>query len=70
MMGQDKMGEIAKAGDIILKHIIDNGILDGSYNIIVDASNKMIRLLNNQNNDDIDSFIDRMQNSFPEIVDW
>ena len=70
MMGQDKMGEIAKASDIILRHIMDNGILDGSYTIIVEAANRMIRLLNNQNGDDIDNFIDRMQNSFPDIADW
>jgi len=70
MMGQDKMGEVAKASDIILKYILDNGTLDGSYTIIVEAANKMIHLLNNQNSDDIDNLIDRMQNSFPEIVDW
>ena len=70
MMGQDKIGEVAKASDIILRHIMDNGTLDGSYTIIVEAANKMIHLLNNQNGDDIDNFIDMMQNSFPEIVDW
>ena len=70
MMGQDKIGEVAHASDMILKHIMYNGTLDGSYTIIAEAANKMIHLLNNQNNDDIDNFIATMQNSFPEIADW
>lgn len=70
MMGQEKMGKVAKASDIILRHIMDNGTLVGSYTIIVEATNKMIYLLNNKNGNDIDNFIDMMQNSFPEIVDW
>ena len=70
MMGQDKIGKVAHVSDIILKHIMDNGTLDGSYTIIAEAVNKMIHLLNNQNNDDIDNFIATMQNSFPEIADW
>ena len=70
MMGQDKIGKIAKTIDIVLKYIMGNGRQDGSYLIIVEAKNKMIHLLNNQNSDDIDSFIDMIQDSFPNIVDW
>jgi chemotaxis protein histidine kinase CheA len=70
MMGQDKVGEIAKTGDIILKHIINNGSLKGSYVIIVEAIKMMTNLFNGHNINDVDDFKDRIRIAFPEISKW
>jgi len=70
MMGQDKIGEVAKMSDVILLYIMDNGILSGSYKIILESVEKMKQIFNDQDIDDTDNFRDMVQNSFPEIVDW
>ncbi len=67
MMGQDEIGELAKASDIILNYIKDRGALDGSYNIINEAVIKMIRISNDQSSDEIGIFIAKMRNSFPDV---
>src|SRR5712692_548294 len=54
MMGQDKVGEVAKTCDIVLKHIINKGILKGSYVVIIRAIEKMTNLFNGDNINDID----------------
>ena len=70
MMGQDKIGEVAKMSDVILLYIMDNGILSGSCKIILESVEKMKQMFNDQDIADTDNFRERVRNSFPEIVDW
>ncbi|TLX84738.1 MAG: hypothetical protein E6K98_01870 [Thaumarchaeota archaeon] len=70
MMGQDKVGEIAKTVATVLKHIINNGVLKGSYIIIIEAIKKMTNLFNGHNINDVDDFRDRVRIAFPEISEW
>src|SRR5207245_10152072 len=62
MMGQDKVGEIAKTVATVLKHIINNGVLKGSYIIIIEAIKKMTNLFNGQNIKEEENYKKRIRN--------
>src|SRR5690349_14889821 len=49
MMGQNDVGEIAKLNDAILKHVIENGMLSGTYQIISESILMMQEIFNDTN---------------------
>lgn len=67
MMDQNNVGEIAKLNDIILRHIIENGMLSGTYQIISESSHMMQKILNDTNKENIDEFKIKIHNAFPHI---
>ncbi len=69
MMEQEKVGEIAKISDMILKHVSSHGILDGSYDIISDAIKKMSSLFDGQIDIKIDDFKKHVKNTWPDIFE-
>ena len=68
MMEQEKVGEIAKICDLVLKHVSDQGILKGSHKITSDAVKIMSSLFNRQTNIQIDDFRKQVRESYPEIT--
>jgi chemotaxis protein histidine kinase CheA len=68
MMGQDKVGEIARISDIILKHVINHGILKSSQGIILEAVQRMDGLFNEKETDEIDNFRKKTINTYPDIT--
>ena len=68
MIEQEKVGEIAKISDLVLKHVSDHGILKGSYKITSDAVKIMSSLFSRQANIQIDDFRKQVRESCPEIT--
>ncbi|MDE1844195.1 MAG: hypothetical protein KGI10_02565 [Thaumarchaeota archaeon] len=67
MMEQEKMGEIARISDIVLKHVASHGILKGSHGITMDAINIMSSLFSGNANIPIDDFRKHVRDSCPQI---
>ena len=67
MMDQNNVGEIAKLNDIILRHIIENGMLSETYQIISESVYMMQEIFNDANKKNIDEFKTKIHNTFPHI---
>ncbi len=70
MMGQDNVGEIARISDIIVKHITNYGVLKGSYDIILEAIQKMNNLFNGDADTKIDDFRKHAIDAYPNIAEF
>ena len=68
MIGQEKIGEIARISDIILKHITDQGVLKGSQDIISDAVNKMSSIFGGRDNIETGDFKKTVKDAYPQIL--
>lgn len=68
MMEQEKIGEIAKISDLVLKHVSDHGILKGSHKITSDAVKIMSSLFIGQVIIQVDDFKRQVRESCPQIV--
>jgi len=67
MMDQNDVGEIAKLNDIILRHIIENGMLSGTYQIISESLHMMQEIFNDTNEKNINEFKTKIRNNFSHI---
>ena len=67
MMEQEKMGEIAKISDLVLKHVSSHGTLKGSHKITSDAIKIMSGLFSGQPTIQVDDFKKQVRTSWPEI---
>lgn len=67
MMGQEKVGEIARISNIILKQVISNGVLKGSHGIISEAVQRMNHLFNGGTNNETDDFRKQVIDVYPDI---
>ncbi|WP_101477487.1 Hpt domain-containing protein [Candidatus Nitrosotalea bavarica] len=67
MMGQEKVGEIARISDLILKHVINHGVLKDSHDIILEAVQKMNHLFKGGTNIEIDNFRKQIIQTYPDI---
>jgi chemotaxis protein histidine kinase CheA len=68
MMGQNDVGEIAKLNDIIVKHIIENGALNGAYRIISESLEIMQEIFNDTNKKDVTEFKNKIRKTFSDIL--
>lgn len=68
MMEQEKVGEIAKISDLILKHVSSHGILKGTHKITSDAVKMMSSLFSGQSNVQIEDFRKQVRESCPAIT--
>jgi len=67
MMDQNDVGEIAKLNDTILRHIIENGMLSGTYQIISESVHMMQEIFNDTNEKNINEFKTKIRNNFSQI---
>ncbi len=67
MMGQEKVGEIARISDIILKHITSQGTLKGSHDMILSTVQKMSDIFSGQAGVEIDDFKKIVKDTYPQI---
>jgi len=68
MMEQEKVGEVAKISDLVLKHVSSHGTLKGSHKITSDAVKIMFDLFSGQVNIQIDGFRKQVRESYPQIT--
>ncbi|HET7336618.1 MAG TPA: hypothetical protein VFJ23_01840 [Candidatus Nitrosotalea sp.] len=68
MMGQEKVGEIARISDIILKHVTNQGMLKGSHDMILSAVQKMSGIFSGQAGVEVDDFKKIVKDTYPQIL--
>jgi chemotaxis protein histidine kinase CheA len=68
MMGQNKVGEIARISDIILKQVINHGALKGSQEIIFESVQRMSLLFNGDDNIETEDFRKQVMDTYPDIA--
>ncbi|MGB6464465.1 MAG: Hpt domain-containing protein [Nitrosotalea sp.] len=70
MMGQEKIGELAKTSDSILRYIITEGPLPGSCLAIVKIIEDMKKIFDGLNIYDLSDFKKQVHDKFPQISEW
>ncbi len=70
MMGQEKIGELAKTSDSILRYIITEGLLPGSCVVIVKIVEDMKKIFDGLNIYDLSDFKKQVRDKFPQISEW
>ncbi len=68
MIGQKKVGEIAKISDDILKHIMNKGVLSGSYSFVVKIVEDMQRVFHGFDAYNISNFKKLTHDRFPAVA--
>lgn len=68
MMEQEKVGEVAKISDLVLKHVSIHGILRGSHKTTSDAVKIMSSLFSGQVDIQIDDFRKQTRALYPQIA--
>ncbi|HZS74285.1 MAG TPA: hypothetical protein VFA69_07265 [Candidatus Nitrosotalea sp.] len=68
MMGQEKVGEIARISDIILKHVTSQGMLKSSHDIISSAVQKMSDIFSGHADVEMDDFKKIVKDAYPQIL--
>ena len=66
MIGQNAIGELAQISDAVLRHIINNGILNGSYSVVTESIQKMTELFSGEKID-VNEFRSKAREAFPQI---
>lgn len=70
MMGQKEVGEIARMNDAILKHVISNGILDGTFKIISEANLIMKKVFDGDGTKNVEEFKKNIKQTFPDLINY
>ena len=70
MMDQEKVGQIAKILDVIMKHIVEHGILTGAYKFTLESINDMKNIFNGEQSFFADGFAERARITFTQISSW
>jgi len=68
MMGKNNVGEISKLNAAVLKHVIENGTLSGTYQIISESLQIMQAIFNGTNKKDVEEFKDKIRKTFSHIL--
>ncbi len=68
MMGQEKLGEIARISDVILKHIANHGVLKGAHEIIFESVQRMSLIFNGDADIETDDFRKQAMDTYPDIT--
>ena len=68
MMGQNNVGEIAKINDSIIRHIIENGTQNGTYQVMSESLQIMQEIFNDTNKKDTEEFKNKIRKNFSHIL--
>lgn len=68
MMGQNKVGEIAKMNDVLLKHIITNGELVGIRVVLSESIAVMKDMFENSDNTNFEQIKSKMLQTFSAVL--
>ena len=69
MMGQNDVGEIAKMTDTILKHVITNGVLTGSYQTLVESNLVMKEIFSGSGINNPIELKNKLRQTYPNVSD-
>ncbi len=68
MMGQNDVGEIAKMTDTILKHVITNGVLTGSYQTLVESNLVMKEIFSGSGTKNATELKNKLQQTYHGVL--
>ncbi len=68
MMGQNDVGEIAKMVDAILKYIIINGVLKGTYQILVESNLAMKEVFSGADTKNAIELKNKLRQTYPDVL--
>ncbi len=68
MMNQDEIGEIAKINDAILKHVIANGFLEGTFTILSESHQIMKEIFDGQEKKDVEELKNKIKLTFGSVL--
>ena len=68
MMGQNDVGEIAKMTDTILKHVITNGVLAGSYQTLVESNLVMKEIFSGSGTKNATELKNKLQQTYHDVL--
>ena len=69
MMGQNDVGEIAKMADAILKYVIVNGVLKGTYQILVESNLVMKKIFSGSGTNNATELKNKLRQTYPNVSD-
>jgi chemotaxis protein histidine kinase CheA len=67
MMDQNDVGDIAKINDTVLNHVIKNGILSGTFQIIKESIHMMQQIFDNTNEKNVNEFKTKILDTFSHV---
>ena len=68
MMGQNEVGEIAKMTDAILKHVITNGVLKDTCQVLVESNLVMKQVFNGTGSPSAMELKNKLQQTYPDVL--
>lgn len=68
MMDQNNVGEISMLNDAVLNHVIENGTLSGTYQLIRESLQIMQAIFNGTNKNDVEEFKNKIRKTFSHIL--
>lgn len=69
MMGEEKIGKLAKISDLITRQVMKQGITNGSHDIILNSIHMMQEFFNGKINEINKDFEKNVRKAFPKIFD-
>jgi len=70
MMDQNDVGDIAKMTDTILKHVIINGVLTGSYQTLVESNLVMKKIFSGTIDKNADELKSKLRRTYSDILGY
>lgn len=70
MMGQNDVSDIAKMTDTILKHVITNGVLTGSYQTLVESNLVMKEIFSGTTNKNADELKSKLRRTYSDVLGY
>jgi len=70
MMDQNDVGDIAKMTDTILKHVIINGVLTGSYQTLVESNLVMKKIFSGTIDKNADELKSKLRRTYSDVLGY
>jgi len=70
MMDQNDVGDIAKMTDTILKHVIINGVLTGSYQTLVESNGVMKKIFSGAIDKNADELKSKLRRTYSDVLGY
>jgi len=69
-MDQNDVGDIAKMTDTILKHVIINGVLTGSYQTLVESNGVMKKIFSGAIDKNADELKSKLRRTYSDVLGY
>lgn len=67
MINEEEIGKIARLGNLVTKHVLDHGVLNGSHDVITDSIQRMHQTFNSKISGRIEDFEKQVKKILPSF---